>query len=54
MLGREPGAVLVELVAPGFVLAGALLVVLALESTEVLLLVLAAAVSLDWSECGSP
>lgn len=54
MLGREPGVVLVGLVAPGFVLAGALLVVLALGSPEVLLLVLAAAVSLDWSECGSP
>lgn len=53
MLGREPGVVLVGFVALGFVLAGALLVVLALESPEVLLLVLAAAVSLAWSVCGS-
>lgn len=46
VLGREPDVVLVGLVVPGFVLAVALLVVLALESPEVLLLVLAAGVSL--------
>lgn len=49
VLGREPGAVLVALVAPGFVLVVALLVVLVLESPEVLLPVLAAGASLAWS-----
>lgn len=49
VLGREPDVVLAALVAAGFVLAVALLVVLALESPEVLLLVLAAGVSLAWS-----
>lgn len=53
VLGREPIVVLVGLVAPGFVLAMALLVVLALDSPEVLLLVLAAGVSLVWSGWGS-
>lgn len=46
VLGRDPGADLVWL---GFVLAGALLVVLALGSAEVLLLVLAAGVSLAFA-----
>lgn len=49
VLDREPGVVLVGAV-PGFVLAAVLLVVLALESPEVLLLVLAAGVPL--ASCG--
>lgn len=53
VLGRDPGVVLVGPVVPGFVLAVALLVVLALESPAVLLLVLAAGVSLAWSGLGS-
>lgn len=53
-LGCEPDVVLVELVVPGFVLAVALLVVLALDSPEGLLLVLPAGVSLTWSGWGSP
>lgn len=54
VLGLEPDVVLVELVVAGFVLAVALLVVLALESSEVLLLVLAAGVSLVWAGWESP
>lgn len=53
VLGRDPGVVLVGLVVPGFVLAVALLVVLALGSPEVLLPVLAAGVSLAGSALGS-
>lgn len=53
VLGREPVVVLVGLVVPGFVLAVALLVVLALESPEVLLPVLAAGVSLALSGWGA-
>lgn len=53
VLGREPDVVLVEVAVPGFVLAVALLVVLALASSEVLLLVLAAGVSLACSGWGS-
>lgn len=53
VLGRDPDVVLVGLVAPGFVLAVVLLVVLALESSEFLLLVLAAGVSLALSGWGS-
>lgn len=52
VLDREPGAVLVGAV-PGFVLAAVLLVVLALESPEVLLLVLAAGVPLASCGCAS-
>ena len=51
--GRDPGVVLAGAAVPGFVLAVALLVVLALGSPEVLLLVLAAGVSLAWSGWGS-
>lgn len=51
--GREPDVALAGLAPPGFVLAVALLVFLALESPEVLLLVLAAGVSLAWSGSGS-
>lgn len=54
MLVREPVVVLVGLVVPGFVLAVALLVVLALESPELLLLVLAAGVSLACCGWRSP
>lgn len=53
MLDREPAVGLVGLVVVGFVLVVALLVVLALESPEVLLLVLAAGVSLACSGWGS-
>lgn len=49
MLVFEPGVVLEELVAPGFVLAVGLLAVLALESPEVLPPVFAAGVSLAFS-----
>lgn len=49
MLVFEPGVVLAGLVLPGFVLAVGLLAVLALESPEVLLPVLAAGVSLAFS-----
>lgn len=52
VLGRDPG-VLAGLAVPGFVLAVALLVVLALGSPEVLFPVLAAGVSLAWSGWGS-
>lgn len=53
VLGRGPGAVLVGLVVLGLDLAVGLLEVLALDSPEVLLLVLAAGVSLVWSGWGS-
>lgn len=53
LLGRGPVVVLDGFVVPGFVLAAALLVVLALESPDVLLLVLAAVVSLACSSWGS-
>lgn len=54
VLGREPGPVLVRPVVPVFVLTGALLVVLALGSSEALLSVLVAGLSLAGSGWGSP
>lgn len=53
VLDRGPDGVLGELVVVGLVLAVALLVALAFESPEVLLLVLLAGVSLAWLGCGS-
>lgn len=53
VLGRDPSVVLVEPVGPGFVLAVALLVGWALESPDVLFVVLAAGVSFAGSGFGS-